>query len=272
MSDALRAHWPEYLMEAAGLAAFMISACGFAVLLFHPASRLHAALGSDLARRTVMGLAMGATAVVLVYSPWGRRSGGHLNPSVTLAFLRLGKISGADAAGYVGAQLAGGIAGVALSWALLGDRLGHPSTRFVATLPGPAGPLVAFAAELTISFVLMLVVLRVSSSRHMRLTGLCAGLLVALYITVEAPLSGMSMNPARSLGSAAFAGTLSSLWIYFVAPPLGMQLAALLAPAAARRGCAKLDHPADRPCIFCGQGRAPAVASSTSAQPVAAEV
>jgi aquaporin Z len=103
----------------------------------------------------------------------------------------------------------------------------------------------------------MAVVLRASSSRLMRFTGVCAGILVALYIVVEAPISGMSMNPARSLGSAVFAGAFAPLWIYFLAPPLGMQLAVLLAPAAARRGCAKLDHPADRPCIFCGQGATP---------------
>ena len=256
MIKSLRAHWPEYLIEAAGLAAFMISACGFGVLLFHPESRLYAAFGSHLARRGAMGVAMGATAVAIIYSPWGRRSGAHINPSVTLAFLRLGKITAVDAAFYIAAQVAGAIAGVAVSSALLGDRLAHPSTRFVATLPGAAGPVAAFAAELVISFVLMSVVLRASSSRFMRYTGLCAGALVALFITLEAPISGMSMNPARSLGSAVFANAVAPLWIYFLAPPLGMQLAASLAPGAARRGCAKLDHPPDRSCIFCGQGEA----------------
>ncbi|HET6411325.1 MAG TPA: aquaporin [Anaeromyxobacter sp.] len=270
---ALRSHWPEYLIEALGLGVFLMSACLFAVLLFHPTSPAHAALGSDLARRGVMGLAMGTTAITLVYSPWGRRSGAHFNPAVTLAFLRLGKVEVVDAAWYIAAQVLGAILGVALSWALLGERLAHASTRFVATRPGPAGPLAAFAAELAISLVLMSVVLRVSSSRRMRLTGVCAGLLVALYITVEAPISGMSMNPARSLGSAVFAGTLSSLWIYFLAPPLGMQLAAILAPASARRGCAKLDHPPDRPCIFCGQGLPPTTTRTSSAlHPNAAEV
>jgi aquaporin Z len=254
--SALRAHWPEYLIEAAGLAAFMISACGFGVAIFHPDSAAYAALETDLARRAVMGVAMGATAIGIIYSPWGRRSGAHINPSTTLAFLRLGKIAPLDAAFYVAAQFAGAVAGVTLSWALLGRRLAHPSTRFVATIPGPMGPLLAFAAELAISFLLMSVVLAVSSSRFQRLTGLCAGLLVALYITFEAPLSGMSMNPARSLGSAAFAGTLGTLWIYFLAPLAGMQLAVALMPARAKRGCAKLDHPPDRPCIFCGQDRA----------------
>jgi aquaporin Z len=250
-------------MEAAGLGLFMISACAFGVLLGHPASSLYQALGNDLWRRVAMGLAMGATAVAIIYSPWGRRSGAHINPSVTLTFLRLGKVGPADAAFYVAAQFAGAVAGVLVAWALLGERLAHPSTRFVATVPGPAGALPAFAAETAISFVLMGVVLLVSGSRLQRFTGLCAGALVALYIALEAPVSGMSMNPARSFSSAVFAGEMKPLWIYFLAPPLGM-LAASAAVARRATGCAKLDHPADRPCIFCGQGRSP--------RPVAAKV
>ncbi len=264
MIAALRGHWPEYVIEAAGLAAFMISACAFGVLIFHPDSPAHAALGTDLARRAVMGVAMGATAIGIIYSPWGRRSGAHINPSTTLAFLRLGKIAPPDAAFYIAAHFIGAVAGVATSWALLGARLAHRSTWFVATVPGPAGTLAAFAAEVGISFLLMSVVLAVSSSHFQRLTGLFAGFLVALYITFEAPISGMSMNPARSFGSAVFAGALAPLWIYFVAPLVGMQLAVVIMPPRAKRGCAKLDHPSDRPCIFCGQGRA--VPRSTSAQ------
>jgi aquaporin Z len=250
-----RLHWPEYLIEAAGLGVFMVSACAFRTLLFHPDSPIHELLASDLRRRALMGVAMGATAIAIIYSPWGRRSGAHLNPSTTMAFLRLGKIRRRDAAFYVAAQFVGGVAGVAMSWAVLGQLLTHPSTRFAATVPGPAGALAAFAAEIAISFLLMSVVLAVSGSRFQRLTGVCAAALVALFITFEAPISGMSMNPARSVGSAVFARTVSTLWIYFLAPLAGTQLAAALMPARARRGCAKLDHPSDRPCIFCGQGR-----------------
>jgi aquaporin Z len=262
MTSALRAHWPEYLIEAAGLGVFMVSACAFGVLIFHPGSAAFRALGGDLARRAAMGLAMGATSAALVYSPWGRRSGAHLNPAVTLAFTRLGKVAPQDAAFYVAAQFVGAVAGVGVSWVLIGEWLAHRSIRYVATVPGPAGALVALAAEVAISCVLMAVVLAVSGSRHRCLTGIAASVLVALYITFESPLSGMSMNPARSFGSAVFAGALGSLWIYVLAPLGGMQLAAALAPAAARRGCAKMDHPSDRPCIFCGQGRVPRAADA----------
>jgi aquaporin Z len=72
---------------------------------------------------------------------------------------------------------------------------------------------------------------------------------------LEAPFSGMSMNPARSFASAAPAGLWDALWIYFVAPPLGMLgAAAIHARLDARVGCAKLQHSADVPCIHCAEG------------------
>src|SRR5262249_4581880 len=138
--DALSRHWPEYLMEAAGLGIFMLSACVFAALLEHPGSPIHQAIASPLARRALMGVAMGLTAAGIIYSPWGQQSGAHLNPAVTLAFLRLGKIAPWDAAFYVLAQFAGGIGGVAFAVATLGAAVRHPSVHYVATTPGGTGP------------------------------------------------------------------------------------------------------------------------------------
>ena len=256
MARRWRRHWPEYLAEAFGLGLFMVSACGFAVLLFAPGSPVVAALPSMPARGALMGLAMGGTLVLNVYSPWGRRSGAHLNPAVTLTFHRLGKVAGEDVVGYVAAQFAGGLLGMALAVRLFRPAVADPAVNYVATLPGPRGTGVAFLAELGISFVMMLMVLLASGrARLARFTGLLAGLLVALYITVEAPLSGMSMNPARTLGSAFFAGTWTGLWIYFSAPLLGMLAAAELArraPALSPGGCAKLHHDRRVRCIFCG--------------------
>src|SRR5215204_3026380 len=96
MLNALKNHWPEYLSEAAGLGAFMVSACAFAALLFHPSSPVVRGLESEAVRRVLRGVAMGLTNVLLVYSPWGMRSGAHNNPAVTLSFYRLGKVKGAD--------------------------------------------------------------------------------------------------------------------------------------------------------------------------------
>jgi aquaporin Z len=259
MREALRSHWPEYLMEGLGLGLFMMSACCFGTLLEHPASPVRHALGDPTARRVLGGLAMGATAAALIYSPWGRRSGAHLNPSVTLTFLRLGKVKPADAAFYAAAQAAGGVLGVVLAARLLRGALAHPSVAWVATVPGSAGARAAFAAEAAISFGLMLVVLLVSSSRYSRFTGLAAATLVATWISIEAPLSGMSMNPARTVASALPSGIWTSAWVYVVAPPLGMLLAAETFRAATRgaaRHCAKLDHPQGVRCIFCGAAAA----------------
>ena len=257
MLSAVRNHWPEYLMEAACLGAFMVSACLFATLFEHPASPIHQGVADPFLRRALIGIAMGLTAIGLIYSPWGSRSGAHLNPSVTLTFFRLGKVRPWDAFFYVLAQFGGGLAGVLLSAWLLGNPLAHDSVRYAATVPGQGGPAVAFVAEGAISFGLMSVVLIVSNAGSLaRFTGLCAGVLVAAYIAFEAPLSGMSMNPARTLGSALPAWTWTALWIYFTAPPLGMLLAAEVYLRLRRaRGviCAKLHHTNRTRCIFrCG--------------------
>ncbi len=226
-AQALAAHWPEYLIEAWALGTFMVSASVVTTLLEYPETSLHHAVADTTLRLACIGLAMGATAVALIYSPWGRRSGAHMNPSVTLAFLSLGRISRVDAAFYILAQFIGGLAGVLICAGLLGEPFAQPPVAYIVTVPGAAGPGVAFVAETAISFVLMFAILEVSNSRRWgRYSGLVAGLLIACYVTFEAPLSGMSMNPARTLASAWPAGTWSGLWIYFTAPCLGMWSAA----------------------------------------------
>jgi aquaporin Z len=200
MLERFQRHWPEYAIEAAALATFMISACSFGVLLEYPGSPLHQAISNPALRRVFMGLAMGLTAVAIIYSPWGKQSGAHLNPSVTLTFLRLGKVHPRDAVFYMAAQFLGGVAGVALAAALLPRYVADPAVHYVATLPGPLGIAPAFAAETAISFLMMSMILRVSNTPALaRCTGLFAGLLVWTCISLEAPVSGMSMNPALRL-------------------------------------------------------------------------
>lgn len=249
-----RIPWAEYGIEAGGLALFMVSACSFAIVLFHPASPVVAAVPGTLVRRLLMGLAMGATAAFLIYSPWGKRSGAHFNPAVTLSFFRLGKVTRRDLAAYVAAQFLGGIAGVAVAARLWGAALAHPDVRYVVTQPGPSGSGLAFLAEVVLTFVLFSTVVRLANSpRWNAWAGAVAAALVALYITIEAPISGMSLNPARTLGSALAAMDARALWIYFTAPPLGMLLAAEL---FRRRGqgrpfCARLQSGSPARCLFC---------------------
>ena len=191
MWNALKQHWPEYLMEAAGLGLFMISACVFGALLEFPGSPVHQAIPSVFLRRVLMGLAMGTTIASIIYSPWGKQSGAHLNPSVTLTFLRLGKVKAWDAFFYVLFQFLGGITGVALVAAFLGREVAHPAVRYVVTVPGMEGAVIALGAEFAISFGLMSLVLTLTNlPRLARYTGLFAGALVAIYIALEAPFSG----------------------------------------------------------------------------------
>ena len=253
MLSALKKHWPEYLMEAAGLGIFMVSASFFTILLYHPASPAFQVLPDEFPRRILMGLAMGLTAIGIIYSSWGKQSGAHLNPAVTLTFFRLGKVAPWDAAFYILAQFVGGVTGVAIVAAFSRRLLAHPSVNYVATLPGAQGAGAALLGEVTISFLLMAVVLTISNTPKLaRFTGLFAGACVAMFITFEAPISGMSMNPARTCASAVWPQLWGSLWIYLLAPPLGMLFAAFVYHALKRRvGCAKLHHQNDKRCIFC---------------------
>lgn len=254
ITRSLQEHWPEYLAEAWGLGTFMVVACLAATALEHPASPARAAIGDGDVRRVLMGLAMGVTAIAIITSPWGKRSGAHLNPAVTLTFLRLGKVGLVDAAFYVAAQIAGGLAGVGFAYVVLGNALADGSVRFIATTPGGAGVHSALVAEFAMAGTLMLAVLVLSNHpRLARWTPVAAGLLVCLFIVVGAPYSGMSINPARSLASALPSGIFDHFWIYIAGPMLGMLGAAeayVRVRGAHHVFCAKLDHRGSAHCLF----------------------
>ncbi|MBC8083090.1 MAG: aquaporin [Hymenobacter sp.] len=220
------------MAEALGLAFFVTCASLFTVLLEHPASPVRQALpNSAVLRRGFLGVGMGLVIVSFVYSPWGKRSGAHINPAVTLAFWQLGKMRTPDAVWYALAQVAGAIAGAQLMVLVLGKFYAHPAVKYVITQPKPqlGGELLAFAAEFVISFCSMLLLLSALHSRKLKkLAGWLLGALLAFYIVVETPYSGMSLNPARSLGTAIAAGDYRGLWLYWVAPPLAMWLATVL--------------------------------------------
>lgn len=259
--SAARLHWAEYAIEAALLGLFMISACLFTMLFELPSSPARYALPSPMPRRALIGVAMGLTAIALIYSPWGQRSGAHMNPSVTLTFAWLRKIRALDASFYVAFQFAGAVAGVSLVSVIARMSLADPNVRYAATVPGSAGIVLAAVGEFVISFTQMTAVLHFSNHpRLSRITGLVAGGLVASYIALEAPYSGMSMNPARSFGSALPSGIWQGFAIYLFMPPLAMLAAArwhISKRGAAAVGCCKLDHSPKIDCIFCGMKGTP---------------
>jgi aquaporin Z len=255
--DAIVHHWPEYLIEAAGLGIFMVVAGMACTILEYPSSPIHQAIGNPVVRRALMGIAMGATAMSLTYSPFGKRSGAHFNPALTLAFLYAGKVKGWDALFYIVAQFIGGLLGVLFVHAACGNAFALAPVSFVVTVPGTSGVAIAFTCELAISFLLMSTVLYASNRARWRAyTGALCGLLIATYVTLEAPFSGMSMNPARTVASALPSGIWTAAWIYFIAPVAGMLFAVhayRMASDNKHIACAKLapaGHTDHADCIF----------------------
>lgn len=249
-----RKHLPEYLMEAAELGLFMVAAGVFTCLFEYPGSPIHQAIANADLRRFLIGIAMGGTAIALIYSPWGQQSGAHMNPAVTLTFYRLGKVKRQDALFYVLFQCLGGLIGVYGTALLLRQVFTHPPINYIVTIPGSYGWILALVGELVIAFLMMTMVLLSSNNPKLsRYTGLFAGGLVMLYVTFEAPFSGFGMNPARSFASAFPSQIWTAFWLYVLAPPLGMLAAAgvyqfFFGPRAVK--CAKLNHDNHKRCIF----------------------
>jgi aquaporin Z len=254
LGDAITLHWPEYLFEGIELGLFMLAACSFGTVLFYSGSSVVAVVPSSGVRLVFMGLAMGATAIAIILSPMWRRSGAHFNPIVSFTFFCLGRMHRLDALCYVLAQFMGGALGVLASRLLLGVRLASPSVRYVVTTPGHYGVAAAFLAEFFMGLLTMTVVLQSGNRPGLsRFTWLLVGLLVMLYVIAFSPVSGFSLNPARTISSAIFAGVWTAMWLYLSAPLLGMLLAAalyVLTSGSEAVLCAKIYHDLHSPCPF----------------------
>jgi aquaporin Z len=253
LAETLRRHWPEYGVEALFLCVFLLLAGAVSAWARGTAGGL---LPNSLglpARHALVGIAMGLVLMGMVYSPWGRRSGSHLNPAITLAYLRLGKIGRWDALFYLLAQVGAGLAAVSLlrSGVLLPE--GTPPGSLSASI-GPTGGWAAFVTALALSAGAMLLILFTSNhASWFRWTGVLYGLLAMLVVGCAAPLSGFGMNPARLLavdlsGDATLLG-----WFNLLPPLLGMQLAVeayRLFTGRSQVLCAKLAHNTHGRCIF----------------------
>ena len=227
--EALRLHWTRYLMEGAELGIFMVVALYLTILLEHPHSFLRRKLKSDLLRRFILGIGIGSTVILLIYCQWGRQSGAQFNPAVTLARLSLSRIEPWDAFFYIVAQFIGGWLLLAIAGLPFRHKANHDDVNWVVTEPGETGTVAAFVAEFFISFLIFFSLLVTYHSPTLRpWIGFVAGLHLCLFITFEAPFSGMSLNPARTVASAVPARSWMALWLYFVAPPVAMVLAAQL--------------------------------------------
>jgi aquaporin Z len=226
--NTIRKNLGVYLIEAWALGMFMFSACAVTILLEHPDAPGRMVIEDGVTRRVLNGIAMGLTAILLIYSPWGKRSGAHMNPAVTLANFQMQRISLPNTIGYIIAQCFGGVLIVLLFSILVPDLISHPGVSYVATVPPMHGYGLAFLLEFGMSAVLFTLLLICSNSKYASYTGIVAGILVALFITLEAPFSGMSINPARTLASAWPSGIWDGWWIYLLAPTGGMMCAGIL--------------------------------------------
>jgi aquaporin Z len=170
-----------------------------------------------------VALVFGAAVAAMIYA-LGPVSGGHFNPAITLAFWSSGSMPGRKVPYYVAAQLLGASAAAFLLFAAFGNV-----ANLGATLPRNNAWQQALVLEAVQSFLLMLVVL--GSGLDRRLAGSFAGLAIGLIIAVNTvsmgPMTGASMNPARSFGPAVVSASWGFHWVYWVAPIVGAQLAVL---------------------------------------------
>lgn len=223
LKAAFRKNWRHYLRESLGLGIFMISACFFSATLFSTHGSWNQVLPGVCARNLLMALFMGATALLIFYLPLTSPSGSHINPAVTVTFLRLGKMCRYDAMFFVVFQVIGGTAAVTIMQLLLGDRLTAPPINSAVTIPGKAGVGWAVLVEFFIAFVTMLAVLFTSALPKLQpFTRALSAILVSCWVILAGPVSGFGMNPARSFASAFPSGIWNSFWIYLVMPFAGM--------------------------------------------------
>ncbi|HET9826598.1 MAG TPA: aquaporin [Chitinophagaceae bacterium] len=223
MRASFKKNWVHYLREALGLAIFMISACFFGAVLEAKDSSLHLLIPSAMLRSVISGVLMALTALFIFYSPLTSPSGSHINPAVTLSFLRTGKMCPWDALFFIIFQFAGAVIAVYLMQIILGHLLTNPPVNSAVTIPGTPGRVAALATEFGIAFITMSVVLFTSeNSKLKRYTRIFAACLVCACVIAAGPISGFGMNPARSFASALAAKIWTGFWIYLTAPLAGM--------------------------------------------------
>ncbi len=211
--------WPLWCAELVGTALLVGVGCSLVIIDFGAGSPVVTLLPGAGARRALTGFLFGCVGALIAVSPIGKVSGAHINPVVTLAFWLMRRMKGRVALGYVAAQLLGGLAGAAAlrAWGAMGA-----SAAYGATEPGPAGPWVATLGEAAATFCLITgLFLFLGRPRLRALTPALFPFLYAVLVWIEAPLSGTSTNPARTLGPNLVAGAVGGWWVYWLGPLLG---------------------------------------------------
>jgi aquaporin Z len=248
-ADTDRSAWSLYVAEFFGTALLLVGGLSAVIVVISPASPVAALALPGWLARGIAGALFGLTGTLVTVSALGKHSGAHLNPAMTLAFLIEGKISASHASRYVISQCLGAIAGacVVLVWGPLGKPLRYGTTTPAQSL----NPVLAVALEALCTVVLVgTVFVFLGNPRLRRFTAWTMGPMYAVMVSLEAPWTGTSTNPARSLGPAIATGTWQGFWIYLVGPALGAVVGVALARALGGGG-RRVDqariapHPAD---------------------------
>ena len=236
------AHLEVFAAEFIGTAVLVLVGLSLVILMFGSGSPIVRVVPSEGVRRLITGFLFGATGALIALSPVGKVSGAHINPVVTLGFRLMGKMQSSLAAGYVVAQFVGATVGALplLLWGSMGR-----SVAFGSTLPGQGYSLeMALLGEVITTFGLVAGLCVFLGFRKLRpFTPWLFPFLYALMVYVEAPISGTSTNPARSLGPSIVSGQWQGWWIYWIGPMIGTFLALIVCTAlAVRIEVAKLYH------------------------------
>jgi aquaporin Z len=226
--------WRLFLCELSGTAVLVLVGLSFVIGMFGAGSPMTQLLPNEGLRRLITGFLFGTTGASIALSAVGKESGAHINPAVTMVFWLFRKLDGWTAVVYVLGQLIGGLIG---SLPLLAFGARGRSVAFGATLPGAGYPTQAvLLGEVVTTFTMVSLLLVFIGFRRLRpFTPGIFPPLYAIMVYLEAPISGTSTNPARSLGPAIVSGEWQGWWIYWVGPLIGAFLASLACSLLAKR-------------------------------------
>ncbi|MER7692806.1 aquaporin [Streptomyces sp. NPDC097610] len=223
-------HWRAWLSEFAATAILLLVMVTLFRHLFGAGGVLAHAMSSPEGRLAADSVVSGVTVGLLIASPFGRRSGGHMNPAVSLAFWLMGALPGRDAAAYAASQLAGSVAGVAAGRLLWGRQAADPAVGFAVIRASEGMPRVAvFASETAATAVMLAAVTFVAARPRLALwLPAVAGSVIAALIVLAGRWTGGSFNPARQFGPELFSHDLTWLGVYLIAPLVGAGLFGLM--------------------------------------------
>ena len=247
-------HWSEYGAELLGTMFLVFVGLSAVVFNFGQGLPIEPLIPDSSIRLLITGLMFAGSGSLVAISPLGKLSGAHINPSVSLAFWLQGKMHHHDICGYIVGQFIGAIIGAGLLVIVWGEYA--VSVNNGVTVAGANYALwYVFLVEVSMTCLLVLAIfIFVSNDRLMRWTPLMTWLMVATMVWLESPISGTSLNPARSLGTALVSWFWQDQWLYLFAPPLGAVLAVatfrLLTFGERELLTAKLFHVPNYRCIF----------------------